>query len=56
MNAIAAIFSFLLEHADLVAEIMDVISGGARKEDVIKAVRSAAVAASDAEMHRELDP
>ena len=53
---IAKILAFLLEHVELVEAIYEVIEGGAKKEDVLKAVRATAIAASDAEMHRELDP
>ncbi len=46
--------TFLLEHADLIDLVMKAIEGGASKEDLVKAVRASMVAASDAEMRREL--
>ncbi len=53
MNALATIAAFLLEHADLIGELKDAIDGGATKEDLVKAIKSSMVAASDAEMIRE---
>lgn len=50
------LLTFLLEHLSLIEALHDVIKGGAKKEDVEKAIRATAIAASDAEMHRELDP
>ncbi len=56
MNALLPLLSFLLEHLDLLEDLFQVITGGADKEAVRKAIRSAAIAASDAQMHAELDP
>ncbi len=50
------LLAFMLEHLSLIEAVYDVIEGGAKKEDVEKAIRATAIAASDAEMHRELDP
>ncbi len=47
---------FLINHLDLISAIKDAIDGGAKHEDVLKAIKASMVAASDAEMHRELDP
>lgn len=52
----AAALAFLFEHLDVVEALYEVITGGAKKTDVLKAIRATAVAASDAEMHKELDP
>lgn len=47
---------FLLKHGELINAIMEAIEGGATKEEVLKAIRASVVAASDAEMKRELTP
>lgn len=47
---------FLLEHGDIINAVMDAIQGGADKEQMMKAIRASMVAASDAEMKRELKP
>lgn len=54
MDAIAKIAGFLLEHADLIGLIMNAVEAGMEKETLMNAVKAAMVAASDAEMKREL--
>jgi hypothetical protein len=46
---------FLLEHADLIEDVYDVIASGASKESVKAAIRSVKVTVSDAAMKEELD-
>ena len=53
---IAKVLAFLAEHVALLEALYDAIQRGAKPEDVEKAIRATAIAASDAEMHRELDP
>ncbi len=47
---------FLVEHLGLLEALKDAIDGGTSKEELMKAIKASMVAASDAEMHRELDP
>ncbi len=48
---------FLVEHYDLITEIMDAIaSGQSTKEGIRKAIRDSMVAASDATVEIELGP
>ena len=47
---------FLLEHGDLVNAVMEAVDGGAKKEDILKAIRASMVAASDEVMKQELKP
>lgn len=54
IEALTTVASFLLEHADLVDDIAKAIDGGMSKDELRKAIRDAMVAASDAEMKREL--
>ncbi len=54
MTFMLALGEFLLKHADLVNAVMEAIEGGASKEEMLKAIRASMVAASDAEMQREL--
>lgn len=56
ITTIAEIGSFLLEHADTIVAIKEAIGSGASKEDVLRAIRSSMVAASDALMDQELGP
>ncbi len=56
MSALATVLAFLVEHLDLIEAIRAAIAGGAKREDVLAAIKATMVAASDAEMHRELDP
>ena len=56
MGALASIAAFLLEHADLIGELANALAGGASKDDLRKAIRASMVAASDAEMKKELAP
>ncbi len=51
-----ALGEFLLKHGDLINAVMEAIEGGASKEEMMKAIRASMVAASDAEMRRELNP
>jgi len=45
---------FLLKHGELVNALMEAIEGGTTKEELMRAIRASMVAASDAEMKREL--
>lgn len=45
---------FLLEHADLADEIVDVISSGVSKESLKKAIRALKVKVSDEAVREEL--
>ena len=54
MSTVAEIAAFLLEHADLIEDIEKAITAGVTKNTLQKAIRDAMVAASDAEMTREL--
>jgi len=45
---------FLLAHMDLIMMIKNAIDGGASKSEIVKAIEAGMVAASDAEMDREL--
>lgn len=49
-----AVGEFLLEHADLIGEIKDVIDSGASKDSVVKAIRALKVKISDDAMKEEL--
>lgn len=50
------LLAFLAEHVTIIEALYDVISRGAKPADVERSIRETAIAASDAEMHRELDP
>lgn len=54
MDALVAIAGFLLQHADVISLLMKAITGGANKENIVKAIEAEMLAASDAEMKREL--
>jgi hypothetical protein len=54
IESLVAIGTFLLQHADLVSAIKDAIDGGASKQELMKAIERAMVAASDAQMKKEL--
>lgn len=54
MEALITIAGFLLQHADIITLIMKAINGGANKDNIVKAIEAEMVAASDAEMKREL--
>lgn len=56
MGAVGAALAFLLENLDIIEAVGKAIAGGASKEDLLKGIKATMVAASDAEMHRELDP
>lgn len=45
---------FFIKHGDLINALFEAIEGGATKEELLKAIRASMVAASDAEMAREL--
>lgn len=47
--------SFLLEHADLIPEIVDVVRSGASKESLRNAIRALKVKVSDDAFRQELD-
>ncbi len=53
---IAAFLSFLLTHANLINAIWEAVDGGATNEQILKAIRSSMVAASDAVVEAELGP
>ncbi len=54
MGALLEAGQFLVEHADLLGDLVQALEGGASKDVLRKAIRDAMVAASDAEMKREL--
>ena len=54
MGVLEAIFAFLVEHADIISLIKTAIEAGVSKDSLAKAIQAEMVAASDAEMKREL--
>ena len=54
MNTIVQIGQFLLEHADLVEDIYDVIASGASKDSIKKAIRDLKVKVSDEAFKEEM--
>lgn len=54
LEALGKVGSFLLEHADLIEEIVSALAAGAPKEAIRKSIRAAKVAASDQAMRDEL--
>jgi hypothetical protein len=53
-EVLIVIGTFIVEHGDLISAVQRAIAGGAKKEDVLRAIESSMVTASDAEMQREL--
>ena len=54
IEVLAAIGGFIAAHPDLVIALKDAIEGGASKDALMKSIQESLVAASDAEMKREL--
>ncbi len=54
LEALEKVGGFLLEHADVIDEIRDVIESGASKDSVIRAIRALKVKVSDQAMQEEL--
>lgn len=54
MGALAKVGSFLLEHADLIEDIVDALAKGTPKDAIRAAIRAAKVQASDAAFKEEL--
>lgn len=54
MDALASVGEFLLNHADLVSEIIQALQAGTPKEALRDAIRAAKVQVSDAAMREEL--
>ncbi len=54
IETLAKIGQFLLEHADLVDEIYELIASGVSKESIKKAIRALKVKVSDEAMKEEL--
>jgi hypothetical protein len=54
MSAIADVLGFLLEHLGLIEAIKNAIGCGCSKEALLKAIKEAEIAASDALMQAEL--
>jgi hypothetical protein len=54
IEALAKVGAFLLEHADLVDDLIDVISSGTPKDAIRAALRAVKVKVSDEAMKEEL--
>ena len=54
IGALTAIGGFLLEHADLVDDLIDVLNSGTPKDALRKAIRAVKVKVSDEELKEEL--
>lgn len=54
MSAIADVLGFLLEHLGLIEAIKNAVTCGCSKDEILKAIKAAEVAASDALMRQEL--
>lgn len=54
--AIASFLRFLLAHMDLVEAIYDAVDGGMSKDDILKAIRDAQIAATKAAVEADLGP
>lgn len=54
IEALVTAGAFLLEHADLVDDIYEVIASGASKQSIKQAIRSVKVKISDQAMQEEL--
>jgi hypothetical protein len=55
MSAVAKILLFLADHSDVIDLLVEALEGGANKDSVKAAIRSAMIDASDAAMREELD-
>lgn len=55
MGIFATVGQFLVEHYDLVELAIEAITKGVSKDTLMNAIKKEMVAASDAEMKRELD-
>ncbi len=53
LSDLTKVLEFLLEHADLIGEIVSALASGAPKEAVRRAIRKAKIEASDAAMRDE---
>lgn len=54
ISALEKLGGFLLEHADLVEDVVDVLAAGTPKEALKKAIRALKVQVSDAAIKEEL--
>lgn len=54
LDSALRIGTFLLDHADIVEDIVDVIASGASKDSIRKAIRALKVQVSDAAVKEEL--
>jgi hypothetical protein len=54
IETLAKVGAFLLEHADLVDEIYELIASGVSKESIKKAIRALKVKVSDQALKEEL--
>jgi hypothetical protein len=54
IEALSKVGAFLLEHADLIDDIVDAIAKGTPKDAIRAAIRAAKVQASDAAFREEL--
>ena len=54
IGALTAIGGFLLEHADLVDDLIDVLNSGTPKDALRKAIRAVKVKVSDEALKEEL--
>ena len=52
---LAKISKFVVEHEELLGTLIKAVEGGTPRDALMKAIKSAMVEASDAQMHRELD-
>ena len=52
--AIQSVAMFLLEHLDLIEDIVDVLASGASKDSIREAIRAVKVEVSDQAMKEEL--
>ncbi len=54
ITTLAALGAFLLEHSDLIDDVIDVIASGASKDSLKKAIRAVKVKTSDELFKEEL--
>lgn len=54
MGALASVGAFLVEHADLIGDIVEALEKGTPKDAIKAAIRAAKVQASDAAFKEEL--
>jgi hypothetical protein len=54
VNEFLKVGEFLLEHADLIGDVIDVVASGASKDSLRKAIRDLKIEISDEAMREEL--